>query len=68
MKADSNKNLKSENDLFMKEDDFAQETAIYLEISSEEFKHANDLILAEVELKKTVNQFFWEENDAFNYQ
>lgn len=67
MKANKDYNSR-ENILFMTEDDYAQETAIYLELDSKKFKHENNLILAEIELRDSINQFFWEENDVFeNY-
>lgn len=64
MKANKDYNSR-ENILFMTEDDYAQETAIYLELDSKKFKHENSLILAEIELRDSMNQFFWEENDVF---
>tara|TARA_R110002124_G_scaffold138576_6_gene302188 strand:- start:134933 stop:135133 length:201 start_codon:yes stop_codon:yes gene_type:complete len=64
MKANKDYNSR-ENILFMTEDDYAQETAIYLELDSKKFKHENNLILAEIELRDSINQFFWEENDVF---
>ena len=64
MKANKDYNSR-ENILFMTEDDYAQETAIYLELDSKKFNHENSLILAEIELRDSMNQFFWEENDVF---
>jgi hypothetical protein len=45
--------------LFLKDDDFGNESRIYFEIFSEEFKKKNDFVL------KEVNPLYWEETDEF---
>jgi len=62
MEKNKNKDLSKKDDiLFMFEDDYASESAIYFKIDSEEFKNENDLLL-----NNSVNPLFWEENDDFN--
>jgi len=45
--------------LFLKDDDFGNESRIYFEIFSEEFKMKNDFIL------KKGNPLYWEKTDEF---
>jgi hypothetical protein len=62
MEKNKNKDLSKKDDiLFMFEDDYASESAIYFKIDSEEFKNENDLLF-----NNPVNPLFWEENDDFN--
>jgi hypothetical protein len=59
MTTNFNPSAKNEDVLFLSDDDFGNESLIYFEISSEEFKKNNDFILDK------VNPLYWEETDEF---
>ena len=60
-------NLENSDVLFICDDDFALETAIYLELSSEEFKNKDKVIVKDAAAKDPINEYFWEENDIFDH-
>lgn len=66
MKNSVNKNLKKESQLFMYDDDLANESAIYIEIASEEFKSEIGFVMGDSNSEKILNSdLYWEENDEF---
>jgi hypothetical protein len=66
MKNSVNKDLKEESQLFMFDDDFANETAIYSEIASEAFKSEIGFVMGDSNSGKILNSdFYWEESDEF---
>ena len=65
MKNNSDENLQDESQLFVGEDDYAKESAIYFEIASEEFKSEISFVMEESKTDEVFNAYFWEENDEF---
>ena len=65
MKNKVNKNLNVESQLFKLEDDYANETAIYFEIASEEFKSEISFVMEESNTDEIFNAYYWEGNDEF---
>ncbi len=61
MKNNCNPGLKKEDTLFMTDDDYGNESLIYFEIASEEFKQNNDFLL-----DKTLS-LYWEETDEYGF-
>ena len=65
MKNNINKNQNEESQLFMVEDDYGNESAIYVEIASEEFESEISFVMEESNTDEIFNAYYWEENDEF---
>ena len=59
MKNYINPGLKKEDTLFMSDDDYGNESLIYFEIATDEFKQNNDFLL------EKKSSLYWEETDEY---